>query len=49
MQQVKVLPEELLIQLGSYPRGATGDQRVEASGTEAHVGGSANVRAATRV
>jgi hypothetical protein len=33
---MKVLPEELLVHLGSYPRDAGGDKCVEAAETEAH-------------
>jgi hypothetical protein len=40
MQQMKVLPEELMVHLGSYPRGAGGDKCVEAAETEALVWGS---------
>jgi hypothetical protein len=31
MQQMKVLPEELVVRLGSYPRGAGGDKCAEAA------------------
>lgn len=34
MQQMKVLSEELLVHLGSYPRDAGGDERVEAAETK---------------
>ena len=47
---MRVQPEELSVCLGSYLGDAMGDQCVEASGTWAYeVGGSASVRAATRV
>jgi len=47
---VRVQPEELSVCLGSYLGGAAGDYCVEAPGTEVYmIGGSANVRAATRV
>ena len=35
MQQMKVLSEEMLVHLGSYPRGAGGDECVEAAETRA--------------
>ena len=34
VQQMKVLSEELLVHLGSYPRGADGDECVEAAETK---------------
>jgi len=37
------------VHLGSYPGGVEGDRNVEALGTWAHEGGSASMRAATRV
>ena len=47
---MQVQPEELSVCLGSYLGGATGDQCIEAPGTEVYmIGRSANVRAATRV
>lgn len=49
MQLVRVQPEELSIHLGSYLRGGEGDRSVEAAGTDGPRGGSASVRAATRV
>jgi len=49
MQQMKVLPEELLVHLGSYPRGANGDECVEAAEKRVHKRWAASVRATTRV
>jgi len=49
LQPVQVRPEELSVHLGSYPGGGEGDRPVEALGTRAHGGGSANVRAVTCV
>jgi hypothetical protein len=46
---VQVRSEELSVHLGSYLDGWKGDRLVEAPGTQAHVGGSASMRAATRV
>ena len=46
---VQVRPEELSVHLGSYPGGGKGDRPVEAPETRAREGGSASVRAATRV
>ena len=47
---MEVQPQELSVCLGSYLGGATGDQCVEAPGTEVYmIGRSASVRAATRV
>jgi hypothetical protein len=48
-QPVKVRSKEVSVHLGSYPRDGEGDRPVEASGTETRLGGSASVRAATRV
>ena len=48
-QPVKVRPKDVSVHLGSYPGGGEGDRAVEAPGTEARFGGSASVRAATRV
>ena len=48
-QPVKVRPKEVSVHLGSYPGDGEGDRAVEAPGTEARLGGSASVRAATRV
>ena len=46
---VKVRSEELSVHLGSYPSVEKGDRLDEASGTEAHEGGSASTQAVTRV
>ncbi len=48
-QPVQVRPEELSVRLGSYPSDEKGDRLVEALEKGARVGGSASVRAATRV
>jgi hypothetical protein len=48
-QPVKVRPQDVSVHLSSDPGGGTGDQAVEAPGTSARIGGSASVRAATRV
>src|SRR6516162_1647992 len=49
MQPVKVRSEELSVRLGSYLGGDKGDQIGGAPETEARDGGSASMRAATRV
>ena len=49
MLPVKVRSEELSVHLGSYPSVEKGDRLDEASGTEAHEGGSASTQAVTRV
>lgn len=49
MLPVKVRSEELSVHLGSYLSVEKGDRLDEASGTEAHEGGSASTRAVTRV
>ena len=46
---MRVQSKELMVHLGSYPRGGKGDRLAEASGTEGPFSGSASVRAATRV
>lgn len=48
-QPVQVRPQDVSVHLGSHPGGGAGDQAVEAPGTQARVGGSASVRAVTRV
>ena len=48
-QPVQVRPQDVSVHLSSDPSGGEGDQAVEASGTPARYGGSASVRAATRV
>jgi hypothetical protein len=48
-QPVQVRPQEVLVHLSSDPGGGEGDRAVGASGTSARDGGSASVRAATRV
>jgi hypothetical protein len=48
-QPVQVRPQDVSVHLGSDPGDGEGDQAVEAPGTPARIGGSASVRAATRV
>jgi hypothetical protein len=48
-QPVQVRPQDVSVHLGSAPGGGKGDRPVEALGKEARLGGSASVRAATRV
>jgi hypothetical protein len=48
-QPVQVRPQEVSVHLSSDPGGGEGDRAVGASGTSARDGGSASVRAATRV
>ena len=48
-QPVQVRPQDVSVHLSSDPGGGEGDRAVEASGTSARSGGSASVRAATRV
>jgi hypothetical protein len=48
-QPVQVRSKEVSVHLGSYPGDSEGDRPVEASGTEIRLGGSASVRAATRL
>ncbi len=48
-QPVRVRPQDVSVHLSSDPGDGEGDRAVEASGTPARVGGSASVRAATRV
>jgi hypothetical protein len=48
-QPVQVRPQDVSVHLSSNPGGGEGDRAVEAPGTEARLGGSASVRAVTRV
>jgi hypothetical protein len=48
-QPVKVRPQEVSVHLSSSPGGGEGDRAVEALGRQARSGGSASVRAVTRV
>jgi hypothetical protein len=48
-QPVQVRSQEVSVHLSSDPSDGEGDRAVEASGTPARCGGSASVRAATRV
>jgi len=48
-QPVQVRPQDVSVHLSSDPGGGEGDRAVEASGTSARCGGSASVRAVTRV
>jgi len=48
-QPVRVRPQDVSVHLSSYPGDGQGDRAVEAPGTQARLGGSASVRAVTRV
>jgi len=48
-QPVRVRPQDVSVHLSSNPGGGEGDRAVEAPGTSARSGGSASVRAVTRV
>lgn len=48
-QPVQVRPQDVSVHLGSDLGGGEGDRAVEAPGTSARSGGSASVRAVTRV
>ena len=48
-QPVRVRPQDVSVHLSSNPGGGEGDRAVEAPGREARFGGSASVRAVTRV
>ena len=48
-QPVRVRPQDVSVHLSSHPDDGKGDRAVEAPGTQARSGGSASVRAVTRV
>ena len=48
-QPVRVRPQDVSVHLSSYPGDGQGDRAVEAPETQARLGGSASVRAVTRV
>jgi hypothetical protein len=48
-QPVRVRPQDVSVHLSSCPDDGEGDRAVEAPGTQARLGGSASVRAVTRV